>query len=85
MMTRKDFELIAEVLASVGNQRGAALLLAMNVSGDGTYLEGWNDAVEEVALQMSERLKETNDRFDRIRFLRASGVPEVRIVDEVGV
>jgi hypothetical protein len=62
-MTRKDYELIAEVLASL--------------SADTRY------EIDEVAEAFADRLAETNERFDKVRFLRASGVPEVLIAQIV--
>lgn len=63
-MTRKDFELIAEVLKS------SKPLTRLAGSKDRTFQ--WHCMVEEFA----SRLATTNGNFDRERFLRACGYEE---------
>lgn len=62
-MTRKDYELIANVIASVNN----------------FHLKGHIEAdqiVPEIAKGLASELKVDNGRFDRDRFLTACGVTE---------
>lgn len=62
-MTRKDYQLIADVIKVERNaSRGAAKL-----------------AVETVAASMAIALKRDNPRFDADRFLAACGIPETEI------
>jgi len=61
-MTRKDFELIAQVLKDLKQdqrERGAF---------------AHNPDLETVARWLADGLEETNPRFDRVKFLQASGV-----------
>lgn len=57
-MTKKDYELIAEVLAQVASQQDM----------DKQYI------VDEVAYYMATKLQEQNPRFDRNKFLTACGI-----------
>ncbi len=62
-MTKKDFELIANVIATAPIQRpyGKKSLDAYVIR-------------ETIAYSLADRLRDTNPRFDRDRFLRACGV-----------
>lgn len=57
-MTKKDFELIAEAIHAVRKE----------YTGDDTWV------VDEVTHSVATKLHETHLRFDRDRFLKASGV-----------
>ena len=59
-MTRKDFEVIAEVIHSLAAD----------------FANGGEDTVSLslVAGELASALSRTNERFDRVRFLKACGV-----------
>jgi hypothetical protein len=65
-MTRKDFELIAGVLADASTKN--------NLDGPYVteYLAGKWDAIREIAEAFADRLGDTNPRFDIDRFLQAA-------------
>lgn len=69
-MTRKDFQLIAGVLA----ERISAYDSIQNPVNPLTVQQA-KESVYAVAYTMADRLAETNERFDRAKFLQASGVP----------
>jgi len=62
-MTRKDFELIAEVLLNSHHE-------LPSVAGDGRCY------ICCMAKRFADKLKETNSLFDRSKFLKACGVKE---------
>lgn len=68
-MTRKDFELIAAVVA---RERTNARTLPLKVA----VKEARIAAVDGTAYALAHALATTNPLFDRSRFLRACGVPE---------
>jgi hypothetical protein len=67
-MSRKDYELIAEILAT-----GMA---TTSLAGETPvpYAEGYEQAVRDMAATFAYRLAKTNERFDEARFLKAAGV-----------
>ena len=65
-MTRKDFELIAGVLAEAATQN------KLDGPYETDYLNGKRDAVREIAEKFADRLGDTNLRFDTDRFLKAA-------------
>lgn len=68
-MTRKDFELIAEVLKD--NLQHA-------INGGNVKYEAYTRTVtEDVANLFAIRLREQNPRFKKERFLRACGIDNV--------
>lgn len=62
-MTRKDFQLIADAI------KEARTMFPDTVSGDGARL-----GADAVAVELASRLRATNTRFDREKFLAACGV-----------
>ena len=66
-MTRKDFELIAEVLAA-----GMTTANLSDPTDKPTYSEGYKQAIKDMAATFAYRLTDTNPRFDTDRFLKAA-------------
>tara|TARA_Y100001934_G_C12281925_1_gene740373 strand:+ start:1117 stop:1317 length:201 start_codon:yes stop_codon:yes gene_type:complete len=66
-MTRKDYELIA-----------AALKRAREpiVGQEQEFNDGYSEAMDSAAEELAKAFAEENRRFDRARFLKASGAAE---------
>lgn len=60
-MTKRDFELIADVILGEHKRHKYADVAVL-------------DAVDNVAIEFADRLRRTNPAFDRARFLKACGV-----------
>ena len=63
-MSRKDYELIAGVF--LANITGA-----MEIGHDCSV-----DALSQVAAELAYALWDVNENFDRVRFLKACGIPQ---------
>jgi hypothetical protein len=63
-MTKKDYILIAAVLAKRG----------CHIAQDPAFREGWHAALSAYAHALADALASENPRFDRARFLAACGV-----------
>ena len=70
-MTRKDFELIAQV---IDYRRAAISVLGKDTVKGRAESDAALRELDFVAWGMAGKLAETNPRFDRARFLAAAGV-----------
>lgn len=72
-MTRKHFEAIASVFATLGDAYDAFADDAASGFDDG-FAAGQLQALSEIAEDVADVLAEANPRFDRDKFLDACGV-----------
>lgn len=73
-MTRKDYELIAGVLAY--NRRQMGLPERNESATDSATRIGYEVALNDVAYMLADGCHRDNPRFDRSRFLKACGIAE---------
>lgn len=67
MMTRKDYVEIAQILNESRRSLGVY---------DASEVEEINGAIDDISFEIASYCAEDNDRFDRVKFLKACGVVE---------
>lgn len=80
-LSRKHYEVIAEILHALDRDPGEPLALG----GDAEYYDGLEEMRRDVANDLAEYFASENPYFDRERFLKAAGVKLLGIDSVVSV